>query len=84
MNHIGDLRDVDAKRIASQTTFDLQVQWTSPAKDGAFRNLSLALTAQNAFDKDPPFYDSRLGVGYDPANYDPTGRLVALQLTKAW
>ena len=46
--------------------------------------LSLALTAQNAFDKDPPFYDSRLGVGYDPANYDPTGRLVALQLTKAW
>jgi outer membrane receptor protein involved in Fe transport len=83
-SHVGDLREVNATRIDSQTTFDLQVQWTSPAKVGVYRNLGLALTVQNLFDKDPPFYDSRVGVGYDPANYDPTGRVIALQLTKAW
>lgn len=84
LNHVGDLRDVGGARIASQTTLDLQVQWSAPAKTGPLRNLSLAVTVQNLFDTDPPFYDARTGVGYDPANYDPTGRLLALQLTKAW
>lgn len=84
VNHTGDLHDVSGVRVASQTTFDLQGLWTAPIRSGPLRNMTIAITVQNLFDKDPPFYDSRTGVGYDPANYDPTGRVVALQLTKAW
>ncbi len=39
---------------------------------------------QNLFDSDPPFYDSPLAIGYDPANADPLGRLISIQLTKVW
>jgi outer membrane receptor protein involved in Fe transport len=84
INHTGDLHTAAGARVDGQATVDLQVQWTSPARAGAWRGLSVALSAQNLFDHDPPFYDSPVGVGYDPANYEPTGRMVALQLTKAW
>jgi outer membrane receptor protein involved in Fe transport len=84
LNHVGDLSNPAGPRIHAQTTADLQVQYAPGAKTGAWRGVVLALTAQNLFDQRPPFYDSRAAVGYDPANYDPNGRLVALQLTKAW
>ncbi|MCI3135386.1 TonB-dependent receptor [Phenylobacterium aquaticum] len=71
-------------RISASTTADLQLRWTPTEDSGALAGLSLALTAQNLFDADPPFYDSALGVGYDPANGDPLGRQVSLQLTKRW
>ena len=51
----------------------------------AFRTVRVAaLTVQNLFAQRPPFFDSRGAVGYDPANYEPTGRAIALQLTKVW
>ncbi|PZR36646.1 MAG: TonB-dependent receptor [Caulobacter segnis] len=84
LNHVGDLTTSAGARLPSQTTADLQWQYVAPAKAGPLRGVSLALTVQNLFDSDPPFYDSPQGVGYAAANYDPTGRLVALQLTKAW
>lgn len=71
-------------RVKGQTAADLQVQYASPTRSGPWKGLSVALSVQNLFDQDPPFYDSRVGAGYDPANYDPFGRVVALQLTKAW
>ncbi|MBI1686790.1 TonB-dependent receptor [Caulobacter hibisci] len=83
-NHTGDLHTETGRRMASLTTFDLQAQWTPKASQGAWRGTSVALTVTNLLDKDPPFYDSPQYVGYDPANYDPSGRVVALQLTKAW
>jgi len=84
LNHIGDLHTSAGARLASQTTADVQLQYASPAKAGPMRGMTLALTVQNLFDSDPPFYDSPQGVGFDAANYEATGRLVALQLTKAW
>lgn len=84
LNHTGDLYTPSGLRLPSRTTADLQVQYASPAKSGALRGVSLALTVQNLLDADPPFYDSPQGVGFDAANYDVSGRLVALQLTKAW
>ena len=42
------------------------------------------LSAQNLVAADPPFYDAIQGVGYDPANAQPFGRVVAVQLTKRW
>lgn len=84
LNHLGDLHTVAGPRIPSQTTADLQLQYAAKARSGFAKGLVVALTIQNLFDSDPPFYDSPVGVGYDPANYDPSGRVVALQLTKAW
>lgn len=84
LNHTGDFATIDGKRLPSFTTADLQVQVISPAKTGPFGGVSVSLTVQNLFDQDPPFYDSPRGVGFDAANYEPTGRVVALQLTKAW
>lgn len=73
-----------AGQVDGQTSADLQIAYASAARSGPQKGLSLALTVQNLFDQDPPFYDSRVGAGYDPANYDPYGRVIALQLTKAW
>ncbi|CAN5203430.1 TonB-dependent receptor [soil metagenome] len=84
LNHTGDLYTNAGLRLPSQTTTDLQLQYVSPAKDGPLRGLNLALTVQNLFDIDPPFYDSPQAVGFDAANYDVMGRVVALQLTKTW
>jgi outer membrane receptor protein involved in Fe transport len=84
INQVGDLHTSAGARVAGQTTLDLQGLWTSPAQGGAWRGVSVSLSVQNLFDKNPPFYDSPVGVGYDPANYEPSGRVVALQLTKAW
>lgn len=82
--HTSALRIEPTGRVDGQTVADLQVQYTVPAKTGVWKGTSIALNIQNLFDQDPPFYDSRVGAGYDPANYDPYGRVVALQLTKAW
>jgi len=71
-------------RIPAQTTADLQMQYAPRAQTGGLKGLTVAVTVQNLFASDPPFYDSPAGVAYDPANYDPSGRVVALQLTKAW
>lgn len=84
LNHTGDLYTTSGARLPSLTTADLQVQYVAPAKDGPLRGTSLALTVQNLFDQDPPFYNSSLGVGFDAANYEPSGRVMALQLIKAW
>ena len=44
----------------------------------------LVVTVQNLLDAAPPFYDSPLGVGYDTANANALGRVVALQLARTW
>ena len=82
LNHVGDLRTETGGRIKPWTTADFNL--TYGFKAGPMRGLSLALNVQNLLDDDPPFYDSPLSVGYDPANADPLGRTVTLQLTKTW
>ena len=83
LNYLGAERDATGRRIDAWTTADLQVSWT-PNGQGALKGLSLALNVQNLTDADPPFYDAPQGVGFDPANADPLGRFVSLQLTKRW
>lgn len=84
LNHIGDLHTDSGRRMASLTTADVQVRWAPSARSGPWRGTAVSLTVQNLFDKDPPFYDAPQIVGFDATNYDPSGRVVALQLTKAW
>lgn len=46
----------------------------------ATRQLSLAI--DNLFDRDPPFVNNQLGVGFDPTNANPSGRQLILQVIK--
>lgn len=86
VNHIGAYRDdlgLAPRRIASWTTFDAQLRLRL---DGArfLGGTLLALSIQNLFDRDPPFVNRSTGQAYDSTNADPLGRIVALQLIKAW
>jgi outer membrane receptor protein involved in Fe transport len=72
-----------AGRWGRGRTIDLQLRYRAPA-NGWARGLSVALSAQNLFDADPPFVNRFTGFGYDAANADPIGRFVALQIIKSW
>lgn len=83
LNHVDDYRTPAGKPIDRWTTIDAQITWRAQGA-GWSKGLSAALSVQNLFDADPPFYDDPQGVGYDTANADPLGRFVSLQLTKRW
>ena len=85
LNYVNSYRDPVADRsIAAWTTVDLSATWRSPATGGATRGVTVTAAVQNLLDSDPPFYDSFLGIGYDPANANPLGRIVSLRLAKRW
>lgn len=68
--------------IASWTTVDMQLAYQIPARARWLGDLELSISAVNAFDKDPPFNNSR--TGYDRANADPIGRTISARITKWW
>jgi iron complex outermembrane receptor protein len=76
-----------AQHVDAWTTADLQISYTFQAKTGPLSGLKAALSASNLFDKDPPFAVLRTPstvTGFNPDNASPDGRLIALQVTKAW
>jgi iron complex outermembrane receptor protein len=83
LNYVAGYHDSLGNPIDAQPTVDLQAQWVAP-ETSRFKGLSATLSVRNAFDRDPPFYDSPASVGYDPANGDPIGRFVSLLLVKRW
>jgi outer membrane receptor protein involved in Fe transport len=80
LNFTGAYKDVTGIHIGSQETLDVQLR-LEPAR---FPGTAVALSVRNLFDRNPPFYDSPAGVGYDATNADPVGRFVSLRLTKTW
>ena len=44
----------------------------------------MSLSVQNLLDEDPPFYDATAGYGFDAAQSNILGRVLALQLIKRW
>lgn len=84
VNYVDDYATPAGGKVDAWTTADAQLVWRSGRASGPLSGLVLAVSAQNLFDTDPPFYDAPQGVGYDPANADPLGRFVSVQLTKRW
>jgi iron complex outermembrane receptor protein len=67
------------RSIDAYTTVDLHIGYELSALS---EGLSMAIDAQNAADKDPPFVN--IAGGYDPQSASPLGRLIALSLRKSW
>ena len=79
-----------ASRIARLSTFreliDLHIDDMKEVgrNIGRSKAASLAINVLNIADSSPPFYETALGTGYDPANANPLGRVVSFQLIKRW
>jgi iron complex outermembrane receptor protein len=83
INYISAYRDSLGVKIGDQPTVDLQARLAARS-DGLLRGVAATLNVRNVFDRVPPFYNNTAGVGYDPANADPIGRFVSIQLTRSW
>jgi hypothetical protein len=74
--------------IASWTTLDLNVSYTSHASTGSpLAGIRIGLNATNLFNRGPPFVVSAVGSGaspYDPTNANAYLRTVGLTMTKRW
>lgn len=81
-------------RIDSLTTLDarLAYDFSNRFNSGFLNGFSVALSAQNLLDEDPPRVNVPLSpdggipfdLGFDPVNADPLGRLITLEFTKSW
>ena len=83
LNYTGSYHDPLGVPIRAQATVDLQLR-TAPQDRGPWRGLTATFNVRNLFDRAPPFYNNPFGIGFDPANGDPIGRFVSLQLTRVW
>jgi outer membrane receptor protein involved in Fe transport len=82
-NYVGAYHDALGARIGDQPTVDVQLH-LAPPDHGVMRGIATLLNVRNLFDKDPPFYNNPVGIGYDAANADPIGRYVSIQLIRRW
>ena len=82
VNYVDGYEDLAGARIDPWVTLDLQVRYEP--QSGPLQGTTIALNVQNAFDRDPPFYNAPEGIGYDAANTNVIGRFISLQLTRAW
>lgn len=78
--------------IDSWTTADLYFSYTVPTSVQALGDLTIALSATNITDEDPPFADipavltlpDQRVLPFDAANASPLGRYLSLSIAKRW
>lgn len=75
--------------VSSWTTFDLgaRLHVEEYLPGSAWRGVTLMASVLNAFDRAPPYVNSSstlAQINYDPANANPLGRFVSLELRKKW
>lgn len=70
-----------ARDISSWTTTDLGIAYQAP-EGGILGGTRFSGHVVNLFDEDPPYANA--AVGYDSVNADPYGRMLTVQLSKAW
>lgn len=75
------------QRVKAWTTVDAQLAYQVPSTAARLAGVRIALTANNLFDRDPPFVEQRTvlsAIGYDGEKADPTGRRLSIEITKSW
>ena len=73
--------------IRSHTTVDARIAYDFGKRAGLLSGLTLAVSAQNLFNRDPPSTAIVLvdrDMGFDGTNANPLGRLIAVELVKTW
>src|SRR5690348_8933141 len=82
----GVTNTADGKKGASFTTFDATLRYDTGARDDAWSNLTLELSAQNLLDHAPPLYANTnlTYTPYDSTNYSAVGRFLSLSVSKHW
>lgn len=72
--------------ISAQVTTDLTLAYKieGSASSHWLDGLGVRLSVENLTDKDPPFVNNPRGFGFDPANGNPQGRFIALEVIKEW
>lgn len=74
-------------KVDSYTTVDLRVAYDTGDLGNWFSNVTVAVSALNAFDEDPPLALVTQGAAiqkFDSQNASPVGRFVSLQVSKRW
>lgn len=90
VNHTAGYRNTavsPVEQVASWTTLDMQVSKTFGAGYGPMRGTRLSLSVTNLFNANPPYVNNRTpysASGFDPEQASAAGRVIALQLVKAW
>jgi outer membrane receptor protein involved in Fe transport len=84
-----DNRGGASRKVGSFTTIDAGLAYGGTSSGpAALRKLRVALNFENLFDADPPQLlpdpGSTRAIGYDPVNATGRGRVISLQLRKAW
>ena len=75
------------RNIDSYTTVDMRLAYSAGEREGnrLLDNLEVALTVNNLFDEDPPFFNNvARAVAFDFEQSNPQGRFIALQVLKVW
>lgn len=84
-DHYRDTASVPQRRVSSSTTMDMNLAYTfAEAHGGWLGETVVSLSAQNVFDRNPPFLNNSLGVGYDQENADIIGRFVSFTIRQKW
>lgn len=86
VNYWNDYHDtVNNRPVDSWTTIDARVQYRfDEVESSPLSGVSVALSATNVFNEDPPFVNQTAGVGFDPLNASALGRWVNVDLAKEW
>lgn len=86
-----DTFSTPTRAIEAWTTADLRLSRRFGRDDDAAGDSAsargetrLTLSVRNLFDAEPPFANNVPGIGYDPLNADPIGRVMSLDLRRRW
>jgi iron complex outermembrane recepter protein len=74
-----------AASVSSWTTFDASFSIHSASSLPALKELILSVSVRNLFDRKPPYLNYQVvsqNYGFDPANADPLGRIITIELRK--
>jgi outer membrane receptor protein involved in Fe transport len=85
-NRYEDTASSPARPVHSMTTLDFNVAYTFDRWRGRWGlgPTTISLNAVNAFDRDPPFLNNGVAVGYDEENADIVGRLLSFSIRQDW
>ena len=89
INHIAGITDNRTEpytQLSQQTTFDISLRYKLPTTLGTLSGTTLALNAQNLFNKRPPYAAPSGGyayyASYDSTNFSAIGRFVSFTISK--